>query len=184
RRFRELDPSIRVVGMEPYLGHRLQGLKNMKESYRPGIFDKRLPDEILHVADEEALEMTRRLAREEGIFAGMSSGAALAAALRVAARMESGRVVVIFPDGGERYLSTDLFHYPEEDEEARPGALHLTNTLTRRKEIFEPLEAGKVRIYSCGPTAYEFAHLGLCRRVVVADLLRRVLEAQGYEVRH
>jgi cysteinyl-tRNA synthetase len=183
RRFRELDDGVKIVGVEPLLGHGIQGLKNMKESYRPGIFDKSLPDTIINCRDEEAFEYARLLASREGIFAGMSSGAALAAAIETAAHMEGGTVVAIFPDGGERYLSTSLFPY-EMPEEENSDVLRLTNTLTRKKEVFEPLEPGRVKIYSCGPTAYEHAHLGLCRRLVVADLLRRVLEYQGYEVRH
>ena len=184
RRLRELRPEIRIVGVEPYLGHAIQGLKNMKESYRPGIFDKHLPDAIVKVHDERAFELTRRLAQEEGLFVGMSSGAALAAGLLEAARLKKGLVVVIFPDGGDRYLSTGVFSVPEIEEKNRAHVLRLTNTLTRRKEVFEPLVPGKAGIYSCGPTVYEFTHLGLCRRLVVADLLRRVLEYQGYEVTH
>ncbi len=184
RRFRELNPSVKIVGVEPYLGHRIQGLKNMKESYRPGIFDKHLPDEIINIHDDEAFELARRLAREEGLFVGMSSGAALAAAMRIADGMDQGVIVVIFPDGGERYLSTGLFSVPEEYDSEAPTPIILTNTLTRRKENFEPIEPGKARIYSCGPTVHEHAHLGLCRRLVVADLLRRALESQGYDVQH
>jgi cysteinyl-tRNA synthetase len=179
-----LNPAIRIVGVEPYLGHGLQGLKNMKESYRPGIFDKSLPDAIVNVNDEEAFELTRRLAREEGLFVGMSSGAAMAAALAEAARLNEGRLVVILPDSGERYLSTGVFPDSQREEEEQRHALRLTNTLTRTKQAFEPLNPGKAGIYSCGPTAYEFAHLGLCRRVVVADLLRRTLESRSYDVTH
>ncbi len=186
RKMRELNPQVRTVGVEPYLGHRIQGLKNMKESYRPEIFDKHLPDAILNIHDDEAFELTRRLAREEGLFVGMSSGAALAGALREAASMEQGVIVVIFPDGGERYLSTELFKGPRQRKEnmdhTRP--LMLTNTLTREKEVFDPLKSGTAKIYSCGPTAYEYAHLGLCRRVILADLLRRVLQYHGYSVTH
>ncbi len=184
RRFRELDPSVKMVGVEPFLGHRIQGLKNMKESYKPGIFHRDLPDEILNIHDDEAYETARRLAKEEGIFVGMSSGAALAAAIKVAAGMESGVVVTIFPDGGERYLSTSLFHMPGARGERKESGIRLSNTLTKRKDLLEPIEAGKVRIYSCGPTVHDFAHLGLCRRVVVADLLRRSLESLGYQVTH
>ncbi|MBW1671637.1 MAG: cysteine synthase, partial [Deltaproteobacteria bacterium] len=184
QRFRELNPKIRIVGVEPYFGHGIQGLKNMKESYRPGIFDKRLPDDIVNVHEDEAFELTKRLAREEGLFVGMSSGAAMAVALSEAAKLEQGLVVVIFPDGGDRYLSTGIFSVPQVEEADQAKALQLINTLTRRKEIFEPLNPGKAGIYSCGPTVNEFAHLGLCRRLVVADLLKRTLEYQGYEVTH
>jgi len=184
QRFRELSPKVRIVGVEPYFGHSIQGLKNMKESYRPGIFDKHMPDAIVNVHEDEAFELTKRLAHEEGLFVGMSSGAAMAAALSEAAKLGQGLVVVIFPVGGDRYLSTDLFSVPQVEEADQAGALKLINTLTRRKEIFEPLNPGKAGIYSCGPTVHEFAHLGLCRRLVVADLLRRALEYQGYDVTH
>jgi cysteinyl-tRNA synthetase len=75
RRLKELNPQIEMIGVEPYLKHKIQGLKNMRESYRPGIFDKKCLDEKVNVLDEDAFAMARRLAREEGIMAGMSSGA-------------------------------------------------------------------------------------------------------------
>ncbi len=109
RRLKEFNRAIRVVGVEPFLGHKVQGLKNMKESIVPKIFDPSFPDEILNVNDDDAFNTTRRLALEEGIFAGMSSGAAVFGALTVAKRMEQGTVVVILPDRGDRYLSTALF---------------------------------------------------------------------------
>lgn len=176
RWFREHQPQVRVVAMEPFFGHKIQGLKNMKESYRPGIFDKSLCDEIVRVEDNDAFEMARRLTREEGIFCGMSSGAAVASACDLAARLESGVVVCIICDTGERYLSTPLF------EVRQVPSFKLYNTLTRSKEPFEPLEPGKVRMYTCGPTADGYIHVGNCRRYVVADLLRRVLEVRGLEV--
>ena len=184
KRFRELNPAVKIIGGEPHYGHRIQGLKNMKESYRPGIYDKHLPDEIRLVHDDEAFEMTRKLAREEGLFVGMSSGAAMSIALRMASEMESGLIVAIFPDGGERYLSTGVFTVPQAVEPVETESLRLTNTLSRQKEPFEPIRPGTAGIYSCGPTAYEFAHLGLCRRLVVADLLKRTLEYQDYKVKH
>ncbi len=185
RRMKELDPDVKVVGIEPFLGHKIQGLKNMKESYKPGIFDKTMPYEIINIHDDEAFELTKKLAREEGLFVGMSSGAALAGALKVAAKIGNGVIVTIFADGGERYLSTGLFSMPEKETSDKEYLLRLTNTLTRSREIFRPINAdGKVGIYSCGPTAYEYTHLGLARRVVVADLLRRMLEFHGYETRH
>jgi len=109
RRLKEHDPSIRIVGAEPVLGHRIQGLKNMQESIVPEIFDPSRLDERLVVHDEEAFETTRRLALREGLFVGMSSGAAVAAALRVTRDLREGTVVVILPDRGDRYLSTALF---------------------------------------------------------------------------
>jgi cysteinyl-tRNA synthetase len=178
RRLREFNPKVRIIGVEPYLGHKLQGLKNMKEAYRPEIFNKNLLDEKVNIDDEEAFEMTRRLAREEGIFVGMSSGAALAIACKEAEIMQEGTIVTIFPDGGERYLSTTLFTVREKVE------LKIFNTLSRSKEPFTPLVTGKVSMYSCGPTAHNRMHLGECRRFIFSDLLARYLEFRGYEVTH
>ncbi|HNY91969.1 MAG TPA: cysteine--tRNA ligase [bacterium] len=178
KRLKELNPAIRTIGMEPYLGHKIQGLKNMKESYRPGIFDKHLLDRIVHIEDEEAFATARALAREESLFVGMSSGAAMAAARKIAAELNEGLIVVILPDGGERYLSTKLF------VERTESAFRFYNTLTRRKESFEPAEPGVVKMYTCGPTVDGPPHLGNCRRFVVADLVRRYLEHKGLEVRH
>jgi len=109
RRLKEFNPEIRIVGAEPVLGHRVQGLKNMTESIVPEIFNPDLLDERVIVTDDEAFETTRRLALEEGLFVGMSSGAAMAVALKKAAELESGTIVVILPDRGDRYLSTALF---------------------------------------------------------------------------
>lgn len=177
-RLKELNPAVQIIGVEPSPGHKIQGLKNLKESYVPGIFEKERLDLKVNVEDEEAFEMTRRLAREEGIFAGMSSGAAMSAAVRLSHGLKEGMMVVILPDGGEKYLSTSLF-VPWEIP-----TLRFYNTLSRRKEGFEPIEAGRVRMYSCGPTADDRIHLGVCRRVVVADLLKRYLRFKGFDVRH
>jgi cysteinyl-tRNA synthetase len=178
RRLKEYDPSIQIIGVEPYLGHKIQGLKNMKEAYCPEIFEKERLDRKLNVDDEDAYEMARRLAREEGIFVGMSSGAAMVGACRVAAKMTAGTLVVLFPDNGERYLSTSLFAVHEE------VTLKLFNSLSRKKEVFEPRILGKVGVYSCGPTAHARIHLGEMRRIVFADLLCRYLEYRGYAVNH
>ena len=109
KRLKEFRSSIRVVGVEPLLGHKVQGLKNMQESIVPKIFNPAFPDEIVRVNDDDAFATTRRLALEEGIFAGMSSGAAVFGALTMAGRIESGTIVVVLPDRGDRYLSTALF---------------------------------------------------------------------------
>ncbi|MBW1916416.1 MAG: cysteine--tRNA ligase [Deltaproteobacteria bacterium] len=177
RRLKELNRAVQIIGVEPYLGHKLQGLKNMKESYKPGIFDKTQADAIVNIEDEEAFETTRRLARDEGLFLGMSSGAAVAVALRLAQELAQGLIVAICPDGGERYLSTPLFA-----EKEKPS-LVFYNTLTRQKEAFSPLKPGEVTIYTDGPTMN--AHLSLtgARRLVMVDLLRRYLEYQGLAVR-
>ena len=91
--FRQVDPAIQIVCAEPYLGHKIQGLKNMKESYTPGIFDKKLLDLTIRVDDGNAFETARQLARLEGLFVGMSSGAAMAAAIEQARNIQKGVVV-------------------------------------------------------------------------------------------
>jgi cysteine synthase B len=106
---KEKKPQVKVVGVEPPEGHAIQGLKNMKEAIVPEIYNPKMMDEKIVVEDGEAFETTRLLAAEEGIFVGMSSGAAVAGALRVAKKMDSGTIVVILPDRGDRYLSTTLF---------------------------------------------------------------------------
>jgi cysteinyl-tRNA synthetase len=178
RFFKEKMPSVLVVGIEPFMGHKIQGLKNMKESYPPGIYQRSRLDRVINIDDEEAYETSRLLARREGLFVGMSSGAAMAGALRLASEMRSGRIVVILPDGGERYLSTPLFTVK------KSTGLRLFNTLSRKKEDFLPIKENKVSIYTCGPTLCHDLELGQCRRFVVADLLRRYLEYKGFEVRH
>ena len=109
RYLKERKKGVRVVGVEPTEGHTIQGLKNMKESIVPAIYDQSRLDEKVTVSDGAAFEMARRVATEEGIFAGLSSGAALAGALEVASRVESGTIVTLLPDRGDRYLSTMLF---------------------------------------------------------------------------
>ncbi len=106
---KEQKPACRVVGVEPTIGHTIQGLKNMHESIVPKIYDPEKLDDKLVVEDGEAFEMTRLLAQQEGIFVGLSSGAAVAGALRIAAGMSSGTIVVILPDRGDRYLSVMQF---------------------------------------------------------------------------
>jgi len=107
RKLKELNPTVRAISMEPDSPiHGLEGLKHLPTSRMPGIFDPRLADETVEVATEEAQAMTRRMAREEGLFVGVSSGANVLAALSVARRLPPGSVVVtILCDGGERYFS-------------------------------------------------------------------------------
>jgi cysteine synthase B len=109
RYLKEKKPGIKIVGIEPTLGHAIQGLKNMQEAIVPEIYNPDMLDEKIIIEDDEAYEMARLLATKEGIFAGMSSGAAVAGALRVAERMDSGTIVTVIADRGERYLSTTLF---------------------------------------------------------------------------
>jgi cysteinyl-tRNA synthetase len=174
---KKLNPDIQVVGVEPFLGHAIQGLKNMKESYKPGIFDKTRADEIVNIEDEEAYETARRLARQEGLLLGMSSGAAVAVAIRKARELERGLIVVITPDSGERYLSTPLF------TEKEAPTLRFYNTLARTKEAFEPRRPGEATIFADGPALYGHLSLGVARRLVLADLLNRYLSFRGLKIR-
>lgn len=106
RYLREKIPSIRLVGVQPDASfHGLEGLKHMQSAIKPGIFDETVPDEILEVRTEEAYEMVLKLARLEGLFVGISSGAAALGALRIAERLQTGVVVTLFPDSGYKYLS-------------------------------------------------------------------------------
>ena len=109
KRLKEHDINIKIIGVEPVLGHRIQGLKNMSECIAPKIFDPKKLDERYLVNDDEAFDTTRMLAVKEGIFVGMSSGAAMHIALRKSSELKEGVIVVIFPDRGDRYLSTALF---------------------------------------------------------------------------
>ena len=179
--FRDHHPEVRVIAVEPFLGHKIQGLKNMKESYKPGIFDKTMPHAVVNVADEDAFATVRRLAVEEGIFVGMSSGAAMFAGMQRARELDGGCIVVILPDSGERYLSTSLFVRKEQVEETA-APLRLFNTMTRKKSIFRPIRDDRVTLYACGPTAAESPNLAHCRRFIVADLINRCLRANGYAV--
>jgi len=176
RAMKERNPAIEVIGVEPYPSHKIQGLKNMKESYVPGIFDRHSLDRIVHVKDEEAFEMARRLAREEGIFAGMSSGAAMAAAAQIASEREDGIVVTILPDGGDRYLSTNLFTTMLEPD------FYFFDLLRREKVEFKPVREGKARIFVTGPVLDCPLTLQESRRFLLADLLTRFLQSKGFSV--
>ena len=109
RYLKERKPGIKIVGVEPLRGHTIQGLKNMEEAIVPKIYHPEQMDEKINIEDDEAYETARLLATKEGIFVGMSSGAAVAAALRLAKAMDTGTIVAILPDRGDRYLSTTLF---------------------------------------------------------------------------
>ena len=106
---REYRPQIKLVSAHPIKGHYIQGLKNMEEAIVPSIYDPSQIDITIMVETEVAYEMTRKIVRNEGIFVGMSSGAAMYATVEIAKQIESGIIVVIFPDRGEKYLSTKLF---------------------------------------------------------------------------
>ncbi|MCL2748016.1 MAG: cysteine synthase family protein [Oscillospiraceae bacterium] len=106
---KERNPGIEIIEAQPVKGHYIQGLKNMNEAIVPEIYDAGEVDVSVMIDTEEAYEMARRIVREEGIFVGMSSGAAMLAALRRIERLDAGVMVVILPDRGEKYLSTGLF---------------------------------------------------------------------------
>jgi cysteine synthase B len=106
---KQKKPQIKVVGIEPIKGHKIQGLKNMKEAIVPSIYDPAKHDQKIVIEDQLAYETARQLAAKEGLFVGMSSGAAVAGVLRLAKETDSGVIVVILPDRGDRYLSTTLF---------------------------------------------------------------------------
>lgn len=106
---KQCKPDIKIVCAHPIKGHYIQGLKNMEEAIVPAIYDPSRIDIQIMVESEEAIAMARRIIAEEGIFAGMSSGAAMVAALKTAERIEKGNIIVIFPDRAEKYLSTPMF---------------------------------------------------------------------------
>ena len=109
---RTMNPSVQVIAGQPDAPfHGLEGLKHMATAIKPGIFDVEFPDRTLQVTTENAHKMVRRLAREEGLFVGISSGAAAVTALQVASELDAGTVVTVFPDAGYKYLSdTELWN--------------------------------------------------------------------------
>jgi cysteine synthase B len=106
---KSVNPDIQIVGCQPTEGSSIPGIRRWPEAYLPKIFDPSKVDRIMDISEEDAVAMTRKLAREEGVFAGMSSGGALSAALKLAAELKEGIIVFICCDRGDRYLSTDLF---------------------------------------------------------------------------
>jgi S-sulfo-L-cysteine synthase (O-acetyl-L-serine-dependent) len=117
RYLKEQNPSVQIVGVQPSEDAKIPGIRRWPKEYLPAIFEPSRVDVTLDVSQEEAEEMTRTLARREGVFAGVSSGGACVAACRLAARLETGVVVFILCDQGDRYLSSDLFskHVPGGD---------------------------------------------------------------------
>jgi cysteine synthase B len=109
RYFKEQNPAIRIVGCQPEEGSQIPGIRKWPEAYLPKIYEGSRVDQIEHVSQGPAEEMARRLAREEGIFAGISSGGSLVVALRIASQVENAVIVSIVCDRGDRYLSTGVF---------------------------------------------------------------------------
>lgn len=106
---KEMNPEVQIVGCQPTEESSIPGIRRWPEAYLPKIFDPTRVDRVMDVSQQEATEMARKLAKVEGIFAGMSSGGALACALKLAEELESGLIVFIACDRGDRYLSSDLF---------------------------------------------------------------------------
>jgi cysteine synthase B len=127
RRLRAERPSVRLVSVQPDSPfHGLEGLKHMPTAMVPPIYDPALADAHLDVPTEEAYDLVRRLARDEGVFAGPSSGAALAGCLRVARTLERGLLVTVFPDGGDRYLSEPFWEDGVTREKSAAAGVHIT----------------------------------------------------------
>jgi len=106
---KEVNPDIQIVGCQPTEGSSIPGIRRWPEAYLPKIFDPSCVDRVIDISEQEAVQTTRKMAREEGIFAGMSSGGALSAALKLAEEIEEGVIVFICCDRGDRYLSSELF---------------------------------------------------------------------------
>ena len=164
RRLRELNPDVRLVAVQPDSArHGLAGLKHMATSIVPGIYDPQLADEITVVETEAAQAMVRRLAREEGLLVGISSGAALVAALRLARELTEGVVVALFPDGGGKYLSESFwenestqmpaeFPYPPAPE-VESFEQYLPSQIAQLTHALEPLPArGPTSVIRSKPT--------------------------------
>jgi cysteine synthase B len=109
RYLKEMNPDIEIIGCQPEEGSQIPGIRKWPQAYLPKIFDRSRVDRVENVSQQEAEDYTRRMAREEGIFAGISSGGALAVALRVAREVENATIVSIVCDRGDRYLSTGVF---------------------------------------------------------------------------
>lgn len=109
RFLKEKNPGIQIVGTQPTDGSSIPGIRRWSPEFLPKIFERERVDRIVDVSESEARDMTRRMAKEEGLLAGMSSGGALVAALKIAAEIKSGVIVFIVCDRGDRYLSSDLF---------------------------------------------------------------------------
>jgi cysteine synthase B len=121
RALKNADPSVRVIGLQPDAGfHGIEGWKHLPSAIQPGIYDASIADAQREVSTEAAHHFTRRLAREEGLFVGLSAGAALAGALQVAETLRYGVVVTVFPDAGFKYVSDRMWAPAEGDEDSRP----------------------------------------------------------------
>jgi cysteine synthase B len=182
RRLRQLVPGIRLVSVQPDSPlHGVEGLKHMATAIVPGIYDPDLADEGLEVPTEEAYRLTRRLAREEGLFVGPSSGAALAGCLRVAGSIDRGVIVTVFPDGGDRYLSEHFWEVePEPAAELFRPSLQISGAslldIRRHGERMYPDECCGALI---GPRAGEAGEAFALSNTTDGERRRRFLVGPG-----
>jgi cysteine synthase B len=109
RYFKEVNPNIQIIGAQPEEGAQIPGIRKWPEAYLPKIYNPKNVDRLENVGQKDAEELTRRLAREEGIFCGISSGGALSVALRISQQVQNATIVFIVCDRGDRYLSTGVF---------------------------------------------------------------------------
>lgn len=109
KRLKEKFPEVKIIGVQPKPGSKIEGLKSIKDGYIPPIMNLKIIDEIIEVDQKDAFESTKDLAQKEGIFAGPSSGTALFISRQIAQKIDSGNIITIFPDRGEKYLSTEIF---------------------------------------------------------------------------
>jgi len=116
RYLKEANPAIQIIGLQPVEGSQIPGIRRWPAAYLPKIFDARRVDRVMDISQKESEHMMRRLAREEGIFAGVSSGGAVAAALRLNREVENATIVAIICDRGDRYLSTGVFDAEGQDK--------------------------------------------------------------------
>ncbi|MEM1112735.1 MAG: cysteine synthase CysM [Pseudomonadota bacterium] len=113
--FKEMNPSIQIIGLQPVEGSSIPGIRRWPEAYLPKIFERPRVDRVMDIAQSDAEQMMRRLAAEEGIFSGVSSGGSVSAALKLSEEVENAVIVAIICDRGDRYLSTGVFQPPDED---------------------------------------------------------------------
>ncbi|MEX1011014.1 MAG: cysteine synthase CysM [Balneolaceae bacterium] len=128
RYLKEQNPDIRIIGTQPVEGSSIPGIRRWSPDFLPAIYDARRVDRILDVSSEEATEMTRKLSSAEGVFAGMSSGGAVSAAIRLAGEIQKGVIVCIICDRGDRYLSSPLFGDPDRPGNQSGGSARNRNT--------------------------------------------------------
>jgi cysteine synthase B len=177
RRLRQLIPSIRLVSVQPDSPlHGIEGLKHMATAIVPGIYDVELADESIDVPTEDAYRLARRLAREEGLFVGPSSGAALAACLRVGASIDRGVIVTVFPDGGDRYLSESFWGAePDSPHRSEPSIMLPEPALSEIRRHAERVYSDECCGALIGPRAGDVAEAFALSNTMDGERRRRFL---------